>query len=49
MIARIRTIVRQFDAEFGPGAAAAEARWLIVIAPAAPLLLLSLAILLGDY
>lgn len=49
MIARIRTIVREFDAAFGPGAAAAETRWLIVITPAAPLLLLGLAILLGEH
>ena len=48
MIARIRNLVAEFDAEFGPGAAGAEARWLIVIAHAAPLLLLGLAILLGE-
>ncbi|MCU0946788.1 MAG: hypothetical protein MUF47_00840 [Porphyrobacter sp.] len=49
MIARIRTIVCEFDAEFGPGAAAAETPWLIFIAHAAPLLLLGLAILLGEH
>lgn len=49
MIARIRNLVAEFDAEFGPGAAAAETRWLIAIANAAPLLLLGLAILLGEH
>jgi len=49
---RLLPIIRQtaaaLDAEFGPGHAAREARWLTFIGLAAPVVLLGLAIIAGE-